>query len=199
MSRDLRGLLAALRFASDRWTHEASPWIRPFLRVWILVLLCVFLVLALPFLPILRRRVRATEQACDRLLAHVRRQWSEGSTESAITLLRDVYARLRAAPSGQLDVEPYGTLHFAWNSYELTNVLYNCETTLGHWDRALAVADDAIELIGEQEAGSWLLSKARCLAQLGRDGEAKALLLRHRDPGDPSSAFNVMLDELRRR
>lgn len=199
VSRDLRDLLTALRRASDDWTREASPWIRPFLRIWILVLLCVLLVLALPFLPFLRRRVDATERAYERLAAHVRRQWSEGGPDVAVALLRDVYARLRTAPDGQLVVEPYGTLHVAWNSYELTTFLYNCETTLGQWDRALALTDDVIGLVGEQEAGTWLLSKARCLAQLGRTGEAKALLLRHRNPGDPSSAFNVMLDELRRR
>jgi hypothetical protein len=199
VSRDLRDLLAALGRASDDWTREASPWIRPFLRIWILVLLCVLLVLALPFLPFLRRRIDATEQAYERLAAHVRRQWSESGPDAAVALLRDVYARLRAAPDGRLVVEPYGTLHVAWNSFELTNFLYDCEVTVGQWDRALAVAEDVIALMGEAHAGSWLLSKARCLAQLGRDGEAKALLLRHRDPADPSSAFNVMLDELRRR
>ncbi len=198
MSADLRDLLAALRRASDEWTREASPWIRPFLRIWILVLLSVLLVLALPFLPFLRRRIDANEKSYERLAAHVRRQWSEGRPDAAVGLLRDVYARLRAAPDGRLAVEPYGTLHVAWNSYELTNFLYNCETTLGHWDRALAVADDVIAIVGEAEAGSWLLSKARCLSELGRDGEAKALLLRHRDPNDPSSAVSRMLDELRR-
>jgi hypothetical protein len=198
VSRDLRDLLAALGHASDVWTREASPWIRPFLRIWILLLLCVLGVLALPALPFLRRRVDATQQAYDRLAAHVRRQWSEGGPEAAVAMLRDVYTRLRVSPDGWLVVEPYGRLHVAWNSYEMTTLLYNCETTLGHWDRALAVVDEVIALIGEPHAGTWLLSKAKCLTELGREGEAKALLLRHRDPNDPSSAVGRMLDELRR-
>ena len=82
----------------------------------------------------------------------VRRQWSEGGPETAVALLRDVYARLRAAPDGRLVVEPYGTLHVAWNSFELTTFLYNCESVAMDGSYVLTGAPGRV-LGGHNQAG----------------------------------------------
>jgi hypothetical protein len=108
-----------------------------------------------------------------------------------------VHERVEAGgPKETVRVEPYGTFDPVEAALGVENLLFRYEAAAGNWERALALAEERIERVGESHAGSWILTKASLLAQLGRLGEAKALLLRNLDPRDPDSETHRMLRHL---
>jgi len=96
-------------------------------------------------------------------------------------------------------VEPFGRFEWALSGDSLANLLYRYEAQLGHWEKALEISALMIEEKSASEAifPTWILSRAKCIVRLGRDSEALALLMAHRDVYDAKAPVNLYLEEVR--
>jgi len=194
----------ALRRLADAASARLPRPLRGAGRFGFLLTLAVLAVIALPFWPLLARWQRrmlenhhAANEPVLKLELHLRRLWS-GSADAAVARLRVVLDRVRSA-SAPVEIPPYGSFDWKLCGEWLADVAYRYEFQAGHFDRALEIAEAATSEwgLGHPFRGTWIVSRARCLVQLDRLAEAKALLLAARDPEDPSYEVNRYLEELR--
>jgi hypothetical protein len=115
-----------------------------------------------------------------------------------VDAIREVFDGCRSTPEG-IVVEPFGRFEWANCSDALANLLYRFETQLGHWDKALEVAELLAAANRDSEAifPKWILSRAKCLVRLGRESEALALLMANRDTYNAKAPVNQYLEEVR--
>lgn len=170
-------------------------WARPIGLVAILAFTAVVWFILLLTSPIFKPREYFLGSALE-LRRHVERVWRERSPEAATEIVRDVLRQLDAASPEAVPIAPFGRFDQVVSRMQVDELLYSYEVALGNWAAALDVAERSVALVGERKAGSWLLSKAECLARLNRRGEAKELLLRNLDPKNPNSRTHQMLLEL---
>jgi hypothetical protein len=197
--------LLAVGRAADVMTRDAPPRVRPFLRAAFVGSVSLMVAVTVPLWPLIwwRQRVwfkKHTEKVepVSNLENHARRVWAEDSPQKATDLIRDVFDRCRSSRNG-IVVQPFGA--FAWSvcGDTLGDLLYRFEAQAGHWDKALRVAEVLAEERRDSEAifPTWVLSQAKCLVRLGREAEAIALLMAHRDIYNVNAPVNQYLDEVR--
>jgi len=191
--------------AADVMARDSPPRLRPFLRVAFVGSVSLIFVAMVPFFPLIWWKQRAWfkkyEQdlspvtALEESAAHL---WTATSPQTAIDTIRDVFERCRSTPGG-IVVEPFGRFEWAVCNDSLANLLYRYEAQLGHWEKALEISELMIGEKGDSEAifPKWILSRARCLVRLGRDSEALALLMAHRDVYNAKAPVNQYLEDVR--
>jgi hypothetical protein len=199
----LRAVFGEVARISDTVTRDAPRWLRPLARTGLVLGFLLLMAIALPFTPLLRKQqirlVRDWEEETrpvHELRSHARRVWIEESPTAAAELVRGVYDRLRATPGG-VEIPPYGRFAGVACMSDLASAAYEYAFSAGRFPEAIEIA----EFMAEQPTGrfgsTWIVSRARCLARLGRAAEAKELLLANRDLYDPDAAVNRALEELR--
>jgi len=195
----------ALARAADVIARDSPPKLRPFLRAAFVGSVSLMFIAMVPFFPLIWWKQRAWlkkhEQdlspvaALEESAAHL---WTATSPQTAIGTIRDVFQRCRSTPDG-IVVESFGRFEWAVCSNSLANLLYRYEAQLGNWEKALEISELMIGEKRDSEAifPKWTLSRAKCLVRLGRDSEALALLLAHRDMYNAKAPVNQYLEEVR--
>jgi hypothetical protein len=195
----------ALAQAADVMARDSPPKLRPFLRAAFVGSVSLMFIAMVPFFPLIWWKQRAWFKkhvqdlspvtALEESAAHL---WTATSPQTAVDTIRDVFERSRSTPSG-IVVEPFGRFEWAVCSDSLANLLYRYEAQLGHWEKALEISELMIEEKSASEAifPKWILSRAKCLVRLGRDSEALALLMAHRDMYNAKAPVNQYLEEVR--
>lgn len=191
--------------AADVIARDSPPKLRPFLRAAFVGSVSLIFIAMVPFFPLIWWKQRAWlkkhEQdlspvaALEESAAHF---WTVTSPQTAVDTIRDVFERCRSTRAG-IVVEPFGRFEWAVCGDSLANLLYRYEAQLGYWEKALEVSELMIEEKRDSEAifPKWILSRAKCLVRLGRDREALALLLAHRDMYNAKAPVNQYLEEVR--
>jgi hypothetical protein len=201
----MKSSFLSLARAADVMTRDASPKVRPFLRVAFVGSVSLMFIVMVPFFPLIWWRQGAWFKKHKQDLTPIsaledsaRRVWADASPQAAVDAIREVFDRCRSTPEG-IVVEPFGRFEWANCSDALANLLYRFETQRGHWDKALEVAELLAAANRDSEAifPKWILSRARCLVRLGRESEALALLMAHRDVYNPKAPVNQYLEEVR--
>src|SRR5258708_7923607 len=201
----MKSVFLSLARAADVMTRDASPKVRPFLRVAFVGSVSLMFIAMVPFLPLIWLRQSAWSKKNEQKVAvvsdlegHARRMWAETSPQAAVDAIREVFECSRSTREG-IVIQPFGKFEWAVCGYALANLLYRFEAQLGHWDKALAVA----EMLAAENHGSeaifptWILSRAKCLVRLGRESEALTLLMAHRDVYNAKAPVNQYLEEVR--
>ena len=195
----------ALARAADVIARDSPPKLRPLLRVAFVGSVSLMFIAMVPFFPIIWWKqsawLKKHEQdlspvsALEESAAHL---WTATSPRTAVDTIRDVFQRCRSSPDG-IVVEPFGRFEWAVCSDSLANLLYRYEAQLGHWEKALEIAELMIGEKRDSEAifPKWILSRAKCLVRLGHDSEALALLMAHRDMYNARAPVNQYLEEVR--
>jgi hypothetical protein len=201
----MKSSFLSLARAADVMTRDASPKVRPFLRVAFVGSVSLMFIVMVPFFPLIWWRQGAWFKKHKQDLTPVsaledsaRHIWADASPQAAVDAIREVFDRCRSTPEG-IVVEPFGKFEWANCSDALANLLYRFETQLGQWDKALEVAELLSAANRDSEAifPKWILSRARCLVRLGRESEALALLMAHRDVYNAKAPVNQYLEEVR--
>jgi hypothetical protein len=201
----MKSSFLSLARAADVMTRDASPKVRPFLRVAFVGSVSLMFIVMVPFFPLIWWRQGAWFKKHKQDLTPVsaledsaRHVWAAASPQSAVDAIREVFDGCRSTPEG-IVVEPFGRFEWANCSDALANLLYRFETQLGHWDKALDVAELLAAANRDSEAifPKWILSRAKCLVRLGRESEALALLMANRDTYNAKAPVNQYLEEVR--
>jgi hypothetical protein len=201
----LKSTYLALAHTADVMARDAPPKLRPLLRLAFIGSVSLICIAMAPFFPLVWWKQGAWLKKHEQDLqpvtlledsaAHL---WTATSHQMAVDTVRDVFERCRSTPGG-IVAEPFGRFEWAACGDSLANLLYRYEAQLGHWQKALEIADLMINEKGASEAifPRWIISRAKCLVRLGRDGEALALLMVHRDLYNPKAPINQSLDDVR--
>jgi hypothetical protein len=201
----MKSSFLALARAADVMARDASPRARPFLRIAFVGSVSLMFIAMVPFFPLVWWRQGRWFKQHNQNLTPVsaledsaRHVWADTSPQAAVDTIRDVFDRCRSTPKG-IAVEPFGRFEWAICSDALADLLYRFEVQLGHWDKALEVAELLAAANRDSEAifPKWILSCARCLVRLRREGEALALLMAHRDMYNAKAPVNQYLEEVR--
>ncbi len=194
------------------WRVERAAWVRErgLSRLWVLGSfflavsgLTLVVATSILWLPLLLLRDRRKPSGWPAIKHHARQLWLEGSPGDAIAFLQRVSAAARDAfPRGAV-IHPFPKLR-AWDRLAVDELLFEWLAQTSRWSEALALTDTwlpkELETCAPDElraTGHWLLARCRMLAKLGRTTEAKALLLRARDPNEPDSELSRALESLR--
>ena len=201
----MRSSYFTLARTADVMARDAPPRLRPLVRAAVVGGASLMFVAMMPFLPLIwwkqtswLRKHKRDVSPVSALEEATRHLWTATSPQVAVDTIRDVFEQCRSAPQG-IVVEPFG--RFVWSVCDdaLADLLYRYEAELGHWDKALEISD--LMLAGRRNAEAifprWTLSRAKSLVRLGRESEALALLMAHRDMYNPNAPVNQYLERVR--
>jgi hypothetical protein len=201
----MKSSFLVLARAADVMARDASPRLRPFVRVAFFGSVSLMFIVMVPLFPLVWwlqgarfKRHKEDLTPVSALEDSARHVWVDASPQAAVDAIRDVFDRCRSTAEG-IVVEPFGRFEWATCSDALANLLYRFEVQLGHWDKALEVAELLAAANRDSEAifPKWILSRAKCLVRLHREPEALALLMAHRDMYNAKAPVNQYLEEVR--